>query len=190
MYRALAWRVCMTCPTEPFVMTDDGIDFTERAKMGLGLDDDDDDVAEGEQRKTRVRAHTVSIKRLSKRELERGRMMYPQAETDLFDRPVTRGDCQHGPHAERPCPFVSCKHHLYLDVNERTGSIKLNFPDLEVWELQDTCALDVADRGGITLEEVGTIGNLTRERIRQLETRGLAKLKAMGEMMNLHDYVE
>jgi len=59
---------------------------------------------------------------------------------------------------------------LYLDVNERTGSIKLNFPDLEVWELPETCALDIADRGGITLEEVGEIMNLTRERIRQLET--------------------
>ncbi|MBI5514181.1 MAG: hypothetical protein HY909_10460 [Deltaproteobacteria bacterium] len=107
-----------------------------------------------------------------------------------FERPRTRGDCQHGPHAERPCPFVSCKHHLYLDVNDRTGSIKLNFPDLEVWDLPETCALDIADRGGITLEEVGEIMNLTRERIRQLETRGLAKLKALGEMAALSDYCE
>jgi DNA-directed RNA polymerase sigma subunit (sigma70/sigma32) len=35
----------------------------------------------------------------------------------------------------------------------------------------------VADRGGITLEEVGAILNLTRERIRQVEVRGLAKIK-------------
>ncbi len=41
----------------------------------------------------------------------------------------------------------------------------------------ETCALDVADRGGITLEEVGEIMNLTRERIRQVEVRGLLKLK-------------
>ena len=73
----------------------------------------------------------------------------------------------------RPCPYVSCKHHLYLDVNPETGSIKLNFPDLEVWEMAETCSLDVADRGGITLEEVGEILNLTRERIRQVEVRGL-----------------
>jgi hypothetical protein len=85
---------------------------------------------------------------------------------------------------------VSCKHHLYLDVNERTGSIKVNFPDLEVWDLPETCALDIADRGGITLEEVGEIMNLTRERIRQLETRGLAKLKALGEMSALSDYCD
>ncbi|HEX8907607.1 MAG TPA: sigma factor-like helix-turn-helix DNA-binding protein, partial [Anaeromyxobacteraceae bacterium] len=51
----------------------------------------------------------------------------------------------------------------------------------EIWELDETCALDVADRGGITLEEVGTIMNLTRERIRQVETRGLLKLRAIAE---------
>jgi hypothetical protein len=77
--------------------------------------------------------------------------------------------------------FISCKHHLYLDVNPGTGSIKLNFPDKEVWELEETCALDVADRGGITLEEVGSIMNLTRERIRQVETRGLLKLRAIAD---------
>ncbi|MBU6161975.1 MAG: DNA-binding protein, partial [Myxococcales bacterium] len=77
----------------------------------------------------------------------------------------------------RPCPWVSCKFHLYLDVNPETGSIKLNFPDLEVWEMPETCALDVADRGGITLEEVGEILNLTRERIRQVEVHGLEKLQ-------------
>ena len=77
----------------------------------------------------------------------------------------------------RPCPFVSCAHHLYLDVNPETGAIKLNFPHLEVWEMAETCSLDVADRGGITLEEVGAMLNLTRERIRQVEVRGLYKIK-------------
>jgi DNA-directed RNA polymerase sigma subunit (sigma70/sigma32) len=32
--------------------------------------------------------------------------------------------------------------------------------------------------------------NLTRERIRQLETRGLAKLKAHNDMAVLEDYCE
>ena len=87
---------------------------------------------------------------------------------------MTREACASMP---RPCPFVSCSHHLYLDVNQETGAIKLNFPHLEVWEMAETCSLDVADRGGITLEEVGAILNLTRERIRQVEVRGLAKIK-------------
>jgi len=90
------------------------------------------------------------------------------------ERPGCREECQGMP---RPCPFVSCSHHLYLDVNPQTGAIKLNFPHLEVWEMAETCSLDVADRGGITLEEVGAILNLTRERIRQVEVRGLSKIK-------------
>ncbi|MHB8420871.1 MAG: sigma factor-like helix-turn-helix DNA-binding protein [Myxococcales bacterium] len=89
-------------------------------------------------------------------------------------RPRTRADCVNGP---RPCLFVSCKHHLYLDVNPNTGSVKLNFPDKEIWDLPHTCALDVADQGGITLEEVGDIMNLTRERVRQVEALGLSKLR-------------
>ena len=59
----------------------------------------------------------------------------------------------------------------------QSGSIKMNFPDLEVWEMTETCALDVADRGGITLEDVGILLNLTRERIRQVEKSGLDKLR-------------
>ena len=137
------------------------------------------------RRKREVRARTISVKRMTKRELELGRMLYPDVEDVV--RPETRGECGNG---ERPCPFVSCKHHLYLDVSAKTGAIKLNFPDLEVWEMGETCALDVADRGGITLEEVGAIMNLTRERIRQVEVKGLAKLQALRDMMALRDYVD
>jgi sigma-70-like protein len=136
------------------------------------------------RRKREVRARTISVKRMTKRELELGRLLYPEVDVD---RPRTRADCVNG---ERPCPFVSCKHHLYLDVSARTGAIKLNFPDLEVWEMSETCALDVADRGGTTLEEVGAIMNLTRERIRQVEVKGLAKLQALKDMMALRDYVD
>ena len=66
----------------------------------------------------------------------------------------------------------------------------MNFPDLEVWEMNDSCALDVADRGGTTLEDVGAIMNLTRERIRQVEVRALAKLEALKDMVALRDYVD
>ena len=137
------------------------------------------------RRKRAIRARTISVKRMTKRELELGRMLYPEVEE--IEHPVTRADCIGG---DRPCPFVSCKHHLYLDVSARTGAIKLNFPDLEVWEMTETCALDVADRGGTTLEEVGAIMNLTRERIRQVEVKGLAKLAALRDMSTLRDYVD
>ena len=163
------------------------------AEGALALDIDatstDEKGVTREQRRSRrkrdVRARTISVKRMTKRELEMGRMLYPDVED--IARPKMREDCAQG---ERPCPFVSCKHHLYLDVSARTGAIKLNFPDLEVWEMTETCALDVADRGGTTLEEVGAIMNLTRERIRQVEVKGLAKLQALRDMAALRDYVD
>jgi hypothetical protein len=132
----------------------------------------------------RRRSKTMSRKEMA-RELRRRRLAgeVDPEEQELLrsvdaNRPKTRADCVNGP---RPCLFVSCKHNLYLDVNPETGSIKLNFPDKEIWELEHTCALDVAEKGGITLEEVGEIMNLTRERIRQVETRGLAKLREATE---------
>jgi len=136
------------------------------------------------RRKREVRARTISVKRMTKRELEVGRLLYP--ETDYY-KPKTRSQCIDGP---RPCPYVSCKHHLFLDVSAKTGAIKLNFPDLDLWEMGESCALDVADRGGTTLEDVGAIMNLTRERIRQVEVRALAKLEALNDMNSLRDYVD
>lgn len=122
-------------------------------------------------KRTRPRSKTIAMKRLTREELRLGALLNPPVD---IPRPKTRAECSE---EARPCPWVACKHHLYLDVNPETGSIKINFPDLEPWELPHTCALDVADRGGITLEEVGEIMNLTRERIRQVEVRGLLKLK-------------
>ena len=136
------------------------------------------------RRKRDVRARTISVKRMTKRELEIGRLLYPESD---YEKPRLRSECADGP---RPCPYVSCKYHLYIDVSARTGAIKLNFPDLEVWELGESCALDVADRGGTTLEDVGAIMNLTRERIRQVEVKALAKLEALRDMMALRDYVD
>jgi hypothetical protein len=133
-------------------------------------------------KKGRRRSRTIATRRLSKEELA----IAEELSMVEINRPVSRDICATG---VRPCPYVSCKHHLYLDVNPDTGSIKLNFPDLEVWEMAETCALDVADRGGITLEEVGEILNLTRERIRQVEVKGLQKLRAASESLGLKDFL-
>ncbi len=132
----------------------------------------------------RRRSKTMSRKEMA-RDLRRRRLsgqIDPDEQALLNEisgsRPKSRADCISSP---RPCVFVSCKYNLYLDVNPETGSIKLNFPDKEIWELEYTCALDVAEKGGITLEEVGEIMNLTRERIRQVETRGLEKVRTATE---------
>jgi len=123
-------------------------------------------------RRTRPRSRTIALKRLTRAELAAGAAEFPPIEG--VERPKTRAECAGG---ARPCPWVACKHHLYLDINPRTGSIKINFPDLEPWELPHTCALDVAEHGALTLEEIGVVTNLTRERVRQVEVRGLLQLQ-------------
>ena len=45
-----------------------------------------------------------------------------------------------------------------------------------------SCSLDLADDGPQTLELIGEVVDLTRERVRQIETAALLKLvKAVGE---------
>jgi hypothetical protein len=132
----------------------------------------------------RPRSLTIARKQMLR---DRRRLLERGALPDVieYDRPRYREQCRGG---KRPCLYVACRYHLYLDVNPRTGSIKINFPDKEVHELEETCALDVAERGGVTLEEVGSIMNLTRERIRQVEASGLDKLRGDGK--DLDDFLE
>ena len=121
-------------------------------------------------RRSTPRGETITVSRWSVRELRAGVAEYPVEETARYDRPVTRGDCLSGGINEmRPCPWVSCRHHLALGVDEHTGNIKINHPDIDVSDMRTTCALDVADDGGTTLDGVGALMNLTRERIRQIE---------------------
>jgi predicted DNA-binding protein (UPF0251 family) len=134
--------------------------------------DNDSKITRDQQRSRRkraVRALTIYAARYPKRDLERDKALYPEADVD---RPRTRQDCAGGP---RPCPFVSCRYHLYLEVSE-AGNIKLNFPDLEVWELEHSCALDVSEAEDLEVEELGKILNVTRERVRQIVHRSLAKI--------------
>jgi RNA polymerase sigma factor FliA len=128
---------------------------------------------------SRQRSRTIAPTRLSREEQAAAEAIgYP---VDVV-RPQTREDCASMP---RPCPFVSCAHHLYLDVNPESGAIKLNFPHLDVWEMTESCSLDVADRGGATLEDVGQFANITRERVRQLEVRALESLHRRADAFGL-----
>lgn len=108
-------------------------------------------------------------------------------------RPRTRADChpmRTGDDGElQPCPWVSCRHHLYLDTLKR-GKIHLNFPDLEVWEMAETCSLDLADRDGMNLEEVGEALGLTKQAMQQLEDRLFPKVRRRVEyLLEIHDDV-
>lgn len=124
----------------------------------------------------RMRAKSINPRRLSKYALAAGREAYPVEEHAEHQRPRTRAECPTG-----PCPWVSCVHHLYLDVSDDTGAIKINHPDKEPWELDETCSLDVSERGdGVTLEEVGELLNITRERVRQVEGKALVQLRRLA----------
>lgn len=146
-------------------------------------EEDEDDIAKpapnGASRVAkRQRKITVSAKTLTKDRLREGWAEVGGELGEVWDdpndeRPRTWGECRAT--NDRPCPWIACKHHLYLDVVPETGSIIFNFPDLEPWDLAHTCSLDVAMQGGLNLEDVGKVMNLTRERVRQIEVRALVR---------------
>lgn len=116
-----------------------------------------------------VRARTLT-RRSTRGEIHSEALVqYPEWGDQL--RPRVRGDCVD---EERPCPWVSCRHHLFVDVVRR--QLKENFPEREVWDLEESCSLDVADRGGTTLDEVGKHMNVVRERVRQIEAMALGRV--------------
>jgi hypothetical protein len=127
----------------------------------------------------RVRPRTESMFRLSKRRLAVLASEIPVREHRIGrGRPKTWGGCvERGLGTEHPCPFVSCKHHLAVDVNPQLGSIKTTHPGEDL-DAHETCSLALSERGGMTLEAVSEVMNLTRERIRQIEGLAIAKLKA------------
>ena len=106
-------------------------------------------------------------------------------EHSLHFRPRTRGDCEDGP---RPCPWVSCRHHLLFDVSgigSLIPSVVFDAADEDsIWSALDgmrfTCSLDAAKRDGMTLEDVGDILGVTRERTRQVQYAAIAKLQAIA----------
>ena len=144
-----------------------------------------------------ARSRTVSIKRISMRFIERETKELDalNAVDPLPAKPKTLGECHSRGLGtlENPCAYLSCKWNLALDVDLRTGSIKMNFPEAEdggavdVREIGETCSLRVADRDGLTLEEVGAIMNLTRERVRQIETKGLERIAALAALAAMQE---
>jgi len=122
---------------------------------------------------------TINLRRQTKRERVFLRLVSPP-----FDhwRPSTRNECVDGP---RPCPYVGCQPHLYLDVSERTGNLRHNWPRLEPDELAESCALDVAENGPSHLGRIAELLNITKERVRQLEDRALRRLLRLARAMRV-----
>jgi|WetSurMetagenome_2_1015567.scaffolds.fasta_scaffold15552_9 hypothetical protein len=126
---------------------------------------------------------TINVRRLSaaaQRDLMTRWLFDPEPHTngevveypDDVERPRTRGDClQGGINEARPCPFSACRHHLYMDINPKNGAIKINHPAHEVWDMGETCSLDVADRAqgkGVSLGVLAEAMGLSYDRAFQL----------------------
>lgn len=79
-------------------------------------------------------------------------------------RPVTRGDCADRP---RPCPWASCSWHVV--------TLRRDVDDVET--LAESCVLDVADREGAALHEVGDVLGVSWQRVRQIEEKAIAQLQ-------------
>jgi len=84
-------------------------------------------------------------------------------------RPRTRAECPpKQDDGTRPCPWVGCRHHLAVDIDGR-GRLKIYRPHIDPTDWPMPCALDHADRGGMTLEEIGELLGVSRERVRQID---------------------
>ena len=103
--------------------------------------------------------------------------------------PATRSECVDG---ARPCPLVSCRYHLLLDIAEDgrlfvTREIDEGDADdiVEVLTaMPETCALDVAARG-MTLEEIAALMGMRRQSVDQVAQRALERIRAAD-----HDWEE
>lgn len=159
------------------------------------------------RRRRAVRGRTINISRVSLADRDRarrgasghwapadGRCLDVETFCPVCDTVMRRvdlpGECPGcGAHRVFRCPWVGCRWHLYLDVNPLNGSIKLNFPGLQVWELAHTCALDEAWLSEACLESIGQKINLGRSRVQKLERllmrRLLAEIESRGQRREL-----
>jgi len=86
--------------------------------------------------------------------------------------------------------LISCIHNNYLNVTS-TGRLQIAHRKRNPEDVppEESCSLDVADRGPQTLSKVGEILGLTRERIRQIETKSLEKIRKTADQRKNNDLV-
>jgi DNA-directed RNA polymerase specialized sigma24 family protein len=83
---------------------------------------------------------------------------------------ITGGACRKLP---GPCPHTVCRFNLTSERRDNRGA-KAVATRLPV--VREACALEAAELGGMTLEEVATRLSVSRERVRQIELSALTKL--------------
>lgn len=87
-------------------------------------------------------------------------------------QPRTRRECPQG-----PCPHVACKFHLWTDRVVRAGVV-VDIRETPLFgDRRHTCVLNEIARGPLTLDAIGKMLDLSRERVRQIEADALARLR-------------
>lgn len=115
--------------------------------------------------------------RVRLRVLEPDELVDAEPSAAVAERPRTRGDCITG---TRPCPWVGCRHHLFLEVSD-AGTIRPNHSG-EPGDMPPdrSCALDVAARGDLTLGEIGALFGVSGDRMREIERAALVRFGLRG----------
>ena len=97
-----------------------------------------------------------------------------------FIKPTCRSECSGVP---RPCPFVTCRYNLFLDVTER-GEIRYNYAGTEPGEMDPkaSCALDVVDsfdysKGPLPQERLAELVGCSRDTVTSVIQKALATLQ-------------
>ena len=83
---------------------------------------------------------------------------------------ITGGACRK---LSDQCPHTACRFNLTAEHRDNRGakSAERHLP-----MVREACALDAAEIGGMTHEEIASRLSLTRERVRQIEFAALSKL--------------
>jgi len=103
----------------------------------------------------------------------------------LADAEWEPGDCPRLHDDHRPCIHVGCRYHLHGEVSA-AGSLRITASwqaALESDEPLDdcgleTCVLDARSDDDRSLDRIGSVFGITRERVRQIEEHALARLRA------------
>ncbi len=96
----------------------------------------------------------------------------------------------------RTCRRITCRHHMWSDAQCTAINTGRPIPGLD--EVAIHCALDVAglessiaqtdqSHGSLTLDQVGNILGVGRERVRQIELQALKRLRRFGIALGVSD---
>jgi hypothetical protein len=94
--------------------------------------------------------------------------MAPELHLNLYE--ITGGVCRKLP---GQCQHTVCRFNLTAERRDNRGAKPA---EMHLPVVREACALEAAERGGMTLEEIATRLSVTRERVRQIELGALTKL--------------